>query len=119
MTDQISLRGLEVFGYHGVQPHEAITGQVFGIDIDLFLDTSAAAAADDLALTVDYGGLADQVVEVVTAQRHDLIETLAHRIAGVCMELDLVTGCEITVHKPAAPIRHPFRDVSVTVRYPR
>ena len=113
------MRGLEVFGYHGAQPHEAITGQLFGIDIDLFLDTAAAAAADDLALTVDYGWLADQVVEVVTAERHDLIETLAHSIAGACMELDMVTGCEITVHKPAAPIRHPFQDGSVTVRYPR
>lgn len=119
MNDRISLRGLEVFAYHGVLPEEAVAGQVFGIDIDLLVDTAAAAAEGDLALTVDYGRLADQVVEVATAERHDLIETLAHEIAKVCMADTLVSGCTVTVHKPSAPIRHPFKDVSVTVQYPR
>lgn len=119
MTDQISLRGLEVFAYHGVLPQEAIKGQIFLIDIDLFIDTLPAGSLDELSRTVDYGKLADDVVAVSSAERHDLIETLAHEIAGVCMARDAVSGCAVTVHKPSAPIQHVFDDVSVTVRYPR
>lgn len=119
MTDTISLRGLEVFAYHGVLPQEAIKGQTFVIDIDLSVDTRKAGSLDDLSETVDYGKLADDVVAVATAERHDLIETLAHEIATVCMALKLVSGCTVTVHKPSAPIGHSFSDVSVSVRYPR
>ena len=56
--DQIALRGLRVFGYHGVLDSERRDGQEFLIDAVLWLDTAAAAAADDLTLTVDYAGLA-------------------------------------------------------------
>ena len=56
--DQIALRGLRVFGYHGVLDSERRDGQEFLIDAVLWLDTTAAAAADDLTLTVDYAGLA-------------------------------------------------------------
>jgi len=119
VTDTISLRGLEVFAYHGVLPQEAIKGQTFAIDIDLSVDTFKAGSLDDLSETVDYGKLADEVVAVASGERHDLIETLAHEIAKMCMSLKSVTGCIVTVHKPSAPIRHTFSDVSVSVRYPR
>ena len=119
MTDRISIRGLEVFAYHGVLPQEAIKGQTFTIDIDLSVDTLTAGSLDDLSETVDYGKLADEVVAIASGERHDLIETLAHEIAKMCMELTAVTGCTVTVHKPSAPIRHTFSDVSVSVRYPR
>ena len=53
-TDRISLIGLRVFGRHGVLDHERRDGQEFVVDAVLWLDTRAAAATDDLALTVDY-----------------------------------------------------------------
>ena len=62
MTDRISIRGLEVFAYHGVLPQEAIKGQTFTIDIDLSVDTLTAGSLDDLSETVDYGKLADDVI---------------------------------------------------------
>ena len=56
--DQIALRGLRVFGYHGVLDSERRDGQEFLVDAVLWLDTAPAAAADDLSLTVDYAALA-------------------------------------------------------------
>ena len=45
----------------------------------------------------------------------DLIETLAQRLADVCLADPRVEQVELTVHKPGAPIPLVFADVSVTV----
>ena len=44
------------------------------------------------------------------------IETLAERLAAGCLSEPLVAEVEITVHKPQAPIAHPFSDVIVAIR---
>jgi dihydroneopterin aldolase len=119
MTDQIVLRGLRIRGYHGVLPAERRDGQLFAIDVVLDTDVSAAADADDLALTVDYATVARQVEQIVAGDPVDLIETLAARIAGACLAHRGVSAVEVTVHKPTAPIGIPFDDVAVTVRRSR
>jgi len=65
--DRISLAGLRVFARHGVREHERQDGQEFIIDAVLRLDTRAAAADDDLSLTVDYGAVADRLVRLAEA----------------------------------------------------
>lgn len=119
MTDQIALRGLRVRGYHGVLPEERRDGQLFGIDVVVDTDVSAAAENDDLALTVDYGTLARQIEKIVAGDPVDLLETLAVRIADACLAHRGVVAVEVTVHKPMAPIGIPFDDVAVTVRRSR
>ncbi|GAA2720362.1 dihydroneopterin aldolase [Actinocorallia aurantiaca] len=115
MTDRIELRGLRARGFHGVLPAERELGQEFVVDVALGLDLRPAAEKDDVALTVHYGELADRLVEVVTGEPVDLIETLAERLAEVCLADPRVLSTEVTVHKPAAPIPHPFTDVAVTI----
>lgn len=117
-TDRITLTGLRVRGFHGVFPEERRAGQDFLVDAVLTVDVRAAAAADDLALTVDYGTLAEQLAAVVAGEPCDLIETLASRLADVCLAPPGVSAVEVTVHKPSAPIRLAFTDVAVTVRRP-
>jgi dihydroneopterin aldolase len=114
--DQIALRGLRVHGHHGVFGHERRDGQEFIIDAVLWTDTRAAAEADDLSRTVDYGVLADRLAGIVSGEPVRLIETLADRLAVACLADRGVAEVEITVHKPQAPIRHPFDDVTVTIR---
>jgi len=114
-ADRITLTGLRARGHHGVLAHEKDSGQEFVVDVVLELDTSAAAATDDLARTVDYGALAEQVVAAVGRDPVDLIETLAARIAAVVLAAGPVRLTTVTVHKPSAPITVPFDDVSVTV----
>lgn len=116
--DRIRLDGLRARGHHGVLPAERRDGQDFLVDVVLHLDLRAAAATDDLASTVDYGELAERLAAVVAGEPVDLLETLAGRLAEVCLELPLVRRVEVTVHKPQAPIRVPFADVSVTVVRP-
>jgi 7,8-dihydroneopterin aldolase/epimerase/oxygenase len=54
-------------------------------------------------------------VAVVQGEPVDLIETLAQRIADVCLRHSPVQEVEVTVHKPQAPITVPFDDVAVTI----
>lgn len=114
--DRICLRGLRVFARHGVLEHERRNGQDFIVDAQLWLDTRAAAAGDDLARTVDYALVADELARVATGPPVALIETLAQRLVQVCLEQPGVEEAEITVHKPHAPIPHHFADVAVVVR---
>lgn len=113
--DRVALRGLRGYGRHGVLPSERANGQPFLIDVELGLDTRRAAKSDDLTDTVDYAGLADRVVALVEGEPVNLIETLAERIAEMCLEPAGVEQVEVTVHKPEAPVTVAFEDVSVTI----
>ena len=113
--DRVALRGLRGYGRHGVLPSERANGQPFLVDVELGLSTRRAAKSDDLADTVDYAGLADQVVALVEGEPVNLIETLAERIAAMCLEPAGVEQVQVTVHKPEAPVTVAFEDVSVTI----
>lgn len=113
--DRVALRGLRARGHHGVFPQEREVGQTFVVDLSLGLDTRPAAADDDLAKTVHYGIVAEEVVAVVEGEPVDLIETLAERIAQVCLKHQGVQEVEVCVHKPGAPITVPFDDVTITI----
>lgn len=115
MTDLITLRGLTVRGYHGVYEVERARGQEFVVDVTLEVDLARAAATDDLADTVHYGELAKSLAEVVSGEPVRLIETLAGRLAGVCLADPRVQVATVTVHKPHAPLPMTFADVAVTV----
>lgn len=113
--DRIAVTGIAVRGFHGVLEHERRDGQTFVVDVAMGVDTRAAAASDDLALTVDYSAVAADVVAIVSGEPLDLIETLAQRLADACLARELVEAVEIVVHKPDAPVGVPFDDVTVTV----
>jgi len=119
VADEISLTGLKVFGRHGVYEHERREGQDFVVDLVLRLDTRPAAASDDVADTVHYGELAEQVAGIVGGDPVDLLETLADRIARHVLEDERVEGVRVTVHKPHAPIALDFADVALSIERSR
>jgi len=119
VADRITLTGLKVRGFHGVYEHERRDGQDFVVDATLWLDSRPAAASDDLADSVDYGGLANRLATVVEGEPVNLIETLAARLCELCMADERVIAAEVTVHKPQAPIAREFADVAVTARRSR
>lgn len=108
----ITLTGVRAMGHHGVFDFERRDGQEFVVDAEL--DVRRPSTDDDLATTVDYGGLAAALVADVERDPVDLIETLAGRLADTCLATPLVERATITVHKPNAPIAVPFADVTVT-----
>ena len=120
--DQIRLLGVTARGRHGVFPQERRDGQDFTVDVVLHVDTTKAAATDDVADTVHYGELAVRVADVIRGEPVDLIETLAARIAESCLASPDSAGVfavDVVVHKPQAPITEPFTDVVVAIRRDR
>ena len=117
--DQIRLTGIAATGYHGVFEHERREGQTFVADVVVHVDTRRAAAGDDLAHTLDYGVLAQQVAAVLSGEPVDLIETVAERIAATVLAAGAVQAVDVAVHKPQAPIPVPFDDVVVAIRRDR
>jgi dihydroneopterin aldolase/2-amino-4-hydroxy-6-hydroxymethyldihydropteridine diphosphokinase len=117
--DQIRLTGITAMGYHGVFEHERREGQTFVADVVVHLDTRRAAARDDLAHTLHYGELAEQIAAVLSGEPVDLIETVAERIAATVLASGIVQAVDVAVHKPNAPIQVPFGDVVVAIHRDR
>jgi dihydroneopterin aldolase len=118
-SDRIAVRGIAAHAHHGVYDWERERGQTFRVDAVLELDTAPAAAGDDLARTVNYAALAQELHAVLTGEPVDLLETLAQRLVDTCLANPLVDAVEITVHKPEADLGVPFDDVAVTIRRQR
>lgn len=93
--------------------HERRDGQPFIVDVELELDLDTTS--DDLASTVSYADIADDVEAVITGEPRDLIETVAGEIASRCLSRGTVERVTVTVHKPQAPLAQTFADVSVTI----
>ncbi len=117
--DRIAIRGLRAHAHHGVYRREREQGQIFLVDAVLEVDTRPAAADDDLDRTVNYAELAQRLHAALVTEPVDLLETLAQRLADVCLASPLVDAVEITVHKPQADLGVPFDDVTVTIRRER
>jgi dihydroneopterin aldolase len=119
VMDRIELTGLRVRGRHGVFDYERAEGQDFVVDVALELDTRPAAVSDELSDTVHYGELAEGLAAVLAGEPVNLLETLAARLAEVCLADSRVSAATVTVHKPQAPIPLTFADVAVTIRRTR
>ena len=119
MSDRISLKGIDVYAHHGVHPAERELGQRFVIDVDLYLDCSAAAVADSLDQALDYSAVHRRIRELAAAESFHLIETLAHQLcAGLLGEFSL-ERVVVTVQKPHAPLPDFHGTVAVTLERDR
>lgn len=118
--DKIQLTGMEFIGYHGCLPEERQTGQPFIVDVSLCLSLQEAGESDDLAKTVNYAEVFEQVRSIVEGVPCNLIETVAERLAAaILQEHSLVEKVEVTLHKPEAPIKGLFKDAAVFIERAR
>jgi dihydroneopterin aldolase len=116
VSDRIFLRGIVLFGRHGLIPEEAVLGQRFEVDLDCFLDLSAGGRADRIGQTIDYAAVYETVRHTVESERFGLIEALAERIAERLFgEFAPLAKVRVEVRKPGAPIRGHFDTVGVEI----
>ena len=100
--DKIILKDLCFLGKHGCYEMEKVQEQPFSVNLIMQLSTRAAAATDDLNLTVDYSQTYAQIKDLVEKSSFNLIETLAERIAEVALAESLVECVWVEVEKSAA-----------------
>jgi dihydroneopterin aldolase len=115
VPDRILISGLRELGVHGVLPEEQIRPQPFEVDLELVVNTSAAAESDDLDDTVDYSAVCAAVSRVVASESYRLLERLAARIAEVCRSDPRVLAVVVEVRKPHAPVRASLDHVGVRI----
>ena len=104
MADQIEVSGIRAVGIIGVLPEERERAQPFEVDLVIHTDLRQAGATDDLTATVHYGVAAEHAVQVITDERHELLERVAERIADEVLAMDRVDAVDITVRKLRPPI---------------
>lgn len=114
--DKISIKGLKLFAYHGVNPEEKENGQNFVIDLDYYVNIARACQMDTLDDTVSYAKVVKTIRRVFTAEKYDLIERAAQVIADAVLdEFYDIFKVEVTLKKPEAPISAEFDYVAVSI----
>lgn len=100
--DTLFLRQLQVRCCIGVYQWEQQSLRPLTLDIALHGDFSAAAASDQLADTLDYFQLAEQIQALAASRPFALIEHLAGSVCTLALADARVHSCEVTVSKRGA-----------------
>jgi FolB domain-containing protein len=113
VIQRIHIRDLEVRCIVGILPDERVNEQNIYLDVDIDYDFSAAAAADDIAQTVDYAEVSKVLADWIRETQALLIERIAIEGGDLILERwPQVPRVQITVKKPDAVAE--TRHVAVT-----
>ena len=94
----LELRGLHVFGYHGVEEDEQRLGQIFLFDVEM--EVGDRGADDVLANAIDYTQVAASIRELSNARRFELLEALATETVDMLYERFGPERVRLQVRKP-------------------
>jgi 7,8-dihydroneopterin aldolase/epimerase/oxygenase len=95
----ILIRDLIVLCEIGVFPHEHGKRQRVRINATLTLKDGSHAIEDKLSATVSYSDIIDQIEALAARHRINLVETLAERVADLCLVDRRVRSVRIRVEK--------------------
>lgn len=114
--DEIIIKGFKIFAFHGVNPEEKVEGQIFLIDINAKVDLRNACISDKVEDTVSYAKIIKTTKEVVLAEKNNLVEHVAHRIAVTLLtDYEMIDEVKISIKKPNAPITANFEYVGISI----
>jgi 7,8-dihydroneopterin aldolase/epimerase/oxygenase len=103
-SDILFVEDIRFYGHHGVTPAQQEVGAWFSVDVELALDLTPAALADDVEATVDYGAVVRRVVALSTEQRVRLIERLAGLLTEVLLREFPAREVTVRVRKVTPPL---------------
>lgn len=113
--DKIILKGMKIFGYHGVYEEEKKLGQKFIVDLEMFLDLKEAGKHDDFTKTVNYVEVYNNIENIVKNFKFHLLETLAEKIAEEVLSNTLIKNVKVRIRKPAPPVDAEFEYIGVEI----
>lgn len=115
--DRIFLRDLRTEAIIGIFDWERRVKQTISLDLEMPADIRRAARTDRIEDTLNYKAVAKRVLAFVEASEFQLVETLAERIAQICLSEFGLAWIKVTLNKPGA-IRG-SRDVGVMIERTR
>lgn len=86
----------------GVNEFERKDKQDVLISVAIWTNLAQAVETDDIDKAVDYKEINKNVISLVENSKFFLIETLAEKIATVCLQNERVRKVKVTVEKPGA-----------------
>ncbi|WP_246152157.1 dihydroneopterin aldolase [Roseospira navarrensis] len=98
-TRHVFVRDLVLSARIGAYEHEKAAPQRIRLNLDLAVREAAADLGDRLENVVCYDSVLGRVREIVQAGHVNLVETLAERIAAVCLEDSRVRRAQVRVEK--------------------
>ncbi|MDQ4149397.1 MAG: dihydroneopterin aldolase [Actinomycetota bacterium] len=113
--DSISVKGLRAFGRHGVEEAERQAPQELKVDLVVKLDLAGAGKTDELEATVDYKGLVDDTLDIVSTTSYKLLEALAEHIAASILRRPGVEEVSISIAKAEVPIPAQVDEIRVQI----
>jgi dihydroneopterin aldolase len=103
MAHTLGIKALRIDCIIGIHPHERTRPQHLLVDLELDADLGPATDSDQLADTIDYEAVANDLASLADGGRFRLIEAFAE--AGATMLLERfgdVAEVRLEVHKPQA-----------------
>ena len=114
----IELRGIELFGFHGVLDDERERGQRFLVDLELDVDDDTAAtvaAGDRIEDAVDYRDVVESVRAVSDERAYRLLEAFAAALAETLLHRFPLVRVRVRVRKPDVVLSPPVEYAAVVV----
>jgi dihydroneopterin aldolase len=115
-VNQIIIKNLKIFAYHGVHKEEKLNGQNFFIDAVLTTSNSTGYKSDKLTDVTSYSDIIKIIRKSTTSCSYNLIEKTAEVIAENLFDNFFdISQIELTLKKPEAPIHENFEYVGVKI----
>lgn len=110
---------MEFYGHHGVAPEERTVGHRFQATVTVEID-APIPASDQIADTIDYGRLADIVIEVGTGESHKTLEFLAGTVGNKVLDrFPTAVSVEVSLEKLLPPLPYVVQSACVGVKMKR
>lgn len=100
--DKVFIRGLKVQTTIGFYDWEKQIKQGLVFDLEMGWNIKPAAQNDELAKTLDYAAVSEEISVFANANPVDLLETLAERLAKHLIVQYQLPWLKLTIHKPTA-----------------
>jgi FolB domain-containing protein len=100
--DRILIKDLMLRCILGLSGEERREKQDVLINLILWTDLRPAAVSDSIEDSVDYSAIKKRIITLVEGSQYHLAETLADRIANLCLEEPAVQQVQVTLEKPTA-----------------
>ncbi|MEM7651978.1 MAG: dihydroneopterin aldolase [Pseudomonadota bacterium] len=116
ITGRVFVRDLLLPARIGVFPQELDREQMIRLSLDLEVTPDALPDNDDQTAVVRYDQIVAQAKSVIAEGHIGLVETLAHRLADICLEDPRVLSATVTVEKLQAVPQSASVGVTMTRR---
>ncbi len=99
MSERLLLQGISVDVKVGVYDWERESTQVLRVDLEMPIDATRAAQSDNVAETVDYAAVIEDMRAMLVKKEYKLVETIAVEIADRVMQQFWLKQIKVSVSK--------------------